>query len=101
MEAGEASVSVDLMIRSLLETGAKISDIAAQADEPPWRRVRQPPGTRRAAGCDFPRTRDSAGQLMSASLRTTSAVVTRMGTLTDRRAIKKAIVHWQPDHLRA
>lgn len=29
MEAGEASVSVDLMIRSLLETGAKASDIAA------------------------------------------------------------------------
>ena len=29
MEAGEASVSVDLMIRSLLEIGAKASDIAA------------------------------------------------------------------------
>jgi predicted XRE-type DNA-binding protein len=29
MEAGEASVSVDLMIRSLLEIGAKPSDIAA------------------------------------------------------------------------
>ena len=28
MEAGEASVSVDLMIRSLLEIGAKASDIA-------------------------------------------------------------------------
>ena len=29
MEAGETSVSVDLMIRSLLEIGAKASDIAA------------------------------------------------------------------------
>jgi ribosome-binding protein aMBF1 (putative translation factor) len=29
IEAGEASVSVDLMIRSLLEIGAKASDIAA------------------------------------------------------------------------
>jgi DNA-binding XRE family transcriptional regulator len=29
MEAGDASVSVDLMIKSLLEIGAKTSDIAA------------------------------------------------------------------------